>query len=148
MLPAIAAALPGVALGLVCVTMLAASVFGRHPFWHSAPLNIAEAAAMHDGASVVVRLKHGESAFARREIRSGLLFDHAVHLSPIEAAIASRRPEVLMLILSESPDPSADAWNRARCAANSVADDEITAVLERFRPKGTQVDCTALAPLW
>jgi hypothetical protein len=143
-----AAALPAAALGVMTAGMLLRALVGPHPYWHAQPLNLSEAAAVRDPATVARLIRHGEDAYLRRRVRADLLFNDSSELTPIEAAIASGRSDVLEIILSSAPPPDPAEWNRLRCLAALERDEELREALDRFKPASAVVDCTGVTRPW
>jgi hypothetical protein len=152
-LPPAAVAFPGALLAAASLGMLMMAVAGVHPMWKTQPLNMSEAAALRDAATVFRLVRAGESPRERRHIRAGLLFERSVRLTPLEAAIAAGRPEMVELLLGEGARVSRAEWIRARCLAASVRDAETERVLDSYKPAHTpeadqNVDCTTVVRPW
>jgi hypothetical protein len=113
------------------------------------PVNISEAAALRDAATVVNLIQRGVDPRAPYPVPAGRLFDHAVTMTPLEAAVAARRPEVVDVILSARPLDAA-GWAGAACLARSVPDADIRAVVAAHRPEGAapDVDCAGYTRPW
>jgi hypothetical protein len=152
-LPQLAIAMPGTAAALVSLVMLVMAARGSHPVWRHQDVNMSEAAALHDAATVIRLIRAGEDPRTPRRIQSGMLFEREVALTPLEAAIAARRPEVVDVLLSEMPGGlDADAWSRAVCLAGAVKAHDVERVLHDHRPGraagDARVECTAHALPW
>ena len=150
--PLVLLSLPGVVLGLLSALMMAAALLGSHPLWEEHPLNMAEAAALRDPATVLLLLERGENPAERRPIRAGVLFDRPMLLTPLEAAIAARRPEVVELLLTAPKAAAPVDWLYAHCLAVSVDDSDIQRVVHthadaKFATRGT-VDCSTRSRPW
>jgi hypothetical protein len=135
----IALAIPGclVLAGLTVGLVLAP--FDRHPIWPRQQLNLSEAAAVRDVAEIARLIESSEDPNAAREVRAGLLAEHAVRATPLEAAVAMRDPEVARLLLVNGAVMDAQVWNRLRCSADGA---EMTDYLDRRRPVKAIMDCT------
>jgi hypothetical protein len=152
-LPVAAVALPGALLAAASLGMLMMAVADVHPMWKTASLNMSEAAALRDAATVFRLARAGESSSERRHVRAGLLFDRSVRLTPLEAAIAAGRSEIVGLLLEVGDGVSRAEWSRARCLAASVRDAETERVLDAYDPAhtpeaGQNVDCTTVVRPW
>jgi hypothetical protein len=147
LIPAVAA-LPAALLGVMTAGMLLRALAGTHPLWRVEPLNLSEAAALRDPATVARLIGHGEDPYLRREVRADLLFNDRTELTPLEAAIASGRAEVLEIILGSAPPPEPEVWSRARCLATLEGDEDLGAVLDRFRPASAVLDCNGITRPW
>ena len=88
-------------------------------------MNLSEAAALRDQATVVRLIGRGEDPYLRREVRADLLFNERTELTPLEAAIASGRAEVAEIILLRAtpPEPpsgaACDAWRSSAATRTS-----------------------------
>ena len=82
----VAAALPAVGLGILTAGMLLRALVGTHPYWRVEPVNLSEAAALRDQATVVELIRRGENPYQRREVRADLLFNDRAELTAFEAA--------------------------------------------------------------
>jgi hypothetical protein len=136
-LPVAAVAFPGALLAAASLGMLMMAVVDVHPMWKTESLNMSEAAALRDAATVFQLVRAGESPSERRHIRAGLLFERSVSLTPLEAAIAAGRSEIVGLLLEVGEGVSRAEWIRARCLAASVRDAETERVLATYKPADT-----------
>jgi len=103
----IAAAGPSIVLAVVQVLMLLAGVAGAHPFWRFEPVNLAEAAALHDGGEVARLIAEGQDPNGTYPVRAGYLSSEPASLTPIAAAIAARRGEIVTLLIDAGATPPA-----------------------------------------
>jgi hypothetical protein len=106
------AALPAVLLAAATVTWLAAAAFGAHPFWPSESLTLSEAAALRDGGEVARLLATGVDPNGRYSIRGGFLYKDPVVLTPVEAALAADRPEIVAILVHAGATPSATSMTQ------------------------------------
>ena len=151
--PAVAFALPGTILACGLAAHLMFAVGGAPSIWSDDRINISEAAAMRDGATVLHLMRGGESVRERHLVRPGILFGEAKGLTPLEAGIAARRAEVVELVLVESPELDWTTWRDAKCLADGNAD--LERVIDAHRP-GTPnletgaavLDCEATDTPW
>ena len=148
-LPTLGVVLPGALVALWSLGLCAMTAIGANPYWAPQPVNISEAAALRDAATVVRLIGRGADPLEPHPVRAGALFDRAVTVTPLEAAVAARRAEVVDAILSARP-PGAAAWQRAACLANSVPDEDIREAVGAHRPDGVaaDVDCAGYARPW
>ena len=132
----LAVALPGAVLALGTAVMMLEAVNGSPPWWRVDPVNMSEAAALRDQATVVRLMANGEDPYVRREIRADLLFDNRVDLTALEAGIAAHRSEIVDIILffARTP-PDGTAWAYLRCLAQLEGDEDVTEVVDRYRPQ-------------
>lgn len=126
--------------GVLAVVWLAIVARGvdRHPFLGIEPRNLAEAAAFRDGAAVVRRVQAGEDLERPAVVRAGIIGPEAVELTPLEAAAAQRRPEVIQLLMALGAAPDAQVWRRAWCISG---DADVRALLDRHRPADAHPEC-------
>ena len=140
-----ALAAPACVLAAGLALALALGAFGHHPMWPHHPLNLSEAAAVRDEAEVVRLIGYGEDPNVRRDIRPGVLFNYAVRLTPLEAAVASRRAQMVERLLANGALMDADLWNSLRCLARGH---EVPHVLDRHRPEGAGLRCEGISRPW
>jgi hypothetical protein len=95
----LAACVPAALLALARVLFLILAIWDLHPFWLRERLNLAEAAALRDRGEVARLLAEGHDPNAIYLVRRGFIRDYAMRLTPIEAAEATRRDEVVQLLL-------------------------------------------------
>ena len=148
-LPLVAVGLPGVLVALGSLGLCVLSLGGANPYWIEQPVNMSEAAALRDPAAVVNLIHRGVDPRKPYPVPAGRLFDRAVTMTPLEAAVAARRPEVVNVILSVQPLDAA-AWRGAACLAGSVPDKDIREVVAAHRPEGAaaDVDCAGYTRPW
>ena len=101
------AMIPPALLALARVVFLVLAVWDAHPFWLFEPLNLAEAAALRDRGEVARLLDAGENPNATYRIRRGFVRDYAVEMTPMAAALAARRDEIVQLLLDAGAKPPA-----------------------------------------
>jgi hypothetical protein len=99
------AMIPPALLALTRVVFLVLAVWGVHPFWLPAPLNLAEAAALRDRGEVARLLAEGKDPNATYRVRRGVVRRYAMEMTPIEAALATRRDEIVQLLLDSGATP-------------------------------------------
>jgi hypothetical protein len=112
--------------------------FDRHPMWPRVELNLSEAAAVRDAAEIVRLVEASEDPNAAVEVRPGFLAEHAVRVTPLEAAVAVKDIEIARVLLVNGAAMDPDVWNHLRCAADG---DEMTEFLDRRRPSGSTLRC-------
>ena len=144
----VASAAPAALLGVMTAGMLLRAVFGAHPLWRSEPVNLSEAAALRDQATVVQLIRRGEDPYQRREVRADLLFNDRAELTAFEAAIAAGRAEVMEVILFASRRPAPAEWNQLRCLSKLEEADDIDEVLDRYKPESAVLECSGVTRPW
>jgi hypothetical protein len=136
-------ALPGTAAAALALTAFALGLAGLHPLWRAEPLNMSEAAAYRDGATVLELIRAGEDPDARRPVHQGAVFSRDLMLTPLEAAVAAGRAEVVEVWLSAHPTLDPRAWIEARCVARFGRTDDIKEAVDRHRPVDVPADFDA-----
>jgi hypothetical protein len=143
-----AAAAPAAYLGLLTAGMLLRALFGAHPLWRAEPVNLSDAAALRDSATVVQLIRGGEDPYRRREIRADLLFNDRVELTAFEAAIASGRAEIMEILLWSSSPPAPAEWTRLRCLSKLQETEDIDEVLDRYTSEPVVLQCDQVTRPW
>jgi hypothetical protein len=103
------AMVPSAVLAVSRVVFLVLALFDVHPFWLWEPLNLAEAAALRDRGEVSRLLAQGANPNATYRVRRGMIRDHQVQMTPMAAAVAARRDEIVQLLLDGGAKPQPDA---------------------------------------
>lgn len=101
------AMVPAALLALARVAFLMLAAWGAHPFWTWEPLNLAEAAALRDRGEVARLLAEGSDPNATYRVRRGFVRDHAMRMTPMAAAVATRRDEIVQILLDAGATPPA-----------------------------------------
>jgi hypothetical protein len=96
---------PALLLVVAMVGWLGAAIFGAHPFWPIERLTLSEAAALQDGGEVARLLAEGQDPNARYTVRAGLLEGGAGLFTPVEAAVAANRAEILAILVHAGAAP-------------------------------------------
>ena len=148
-LPMLALGLPGALVALWSLGLCAMTLAGASPYWTEQPVNVSEAAALRDAATVVNLIHRGVDPSRPYPVPAGRLFDRAITVTPLEAAVAARRPEVVDAILS-ARSLDAAGWTAAVCLARSVPDEDIGQVVAAHQPEGAapEVDCAGYTRPW
>src|SRR5688572_5156667 len=102
--PTLCLGAPAVIMTCLLAGMMGLAVIGEHPLWPATPLNMSEAAALRDSATVLQLLRQGERVDRPWRIPAGVLLDHEVTLTPLDAAVIARRPEIVQVLLSSVTD--------------------------------------------
>lgn len=142
------AALPAAVLGVLTAGMLLRALVGPHPLWRVEPVNLSEAAALRDQATVVQLIRRGDDPYQRREVRADLLFNDRTEMTAFEAAIASGRSEVMDILLFSAARPSAAEWNHLRCLSQLEGAHDIDEMLDRYKPESAVLECSGIARPW
>lgn len=141
-------ALPGALLIVATAIMLAGLPFGRDPLWAVEPLTLSEAAALRDNGEVVRLIHSGSDVNAKSIVRADVFSDQSLTMTPLEAAVAAERADMVELLLEQGARPDAGQWTRLMCFAASVEADDVRALLEPQRPDGASESCDGVAIGW
>lgn len=95
----IAAAGPPVVLATLRLMMLLGAPAGAHPFWGWQPLTLSEAAALHDGGEVARLIAEGADPNGTYPVRAGYISREPVMITPVAAAMAAKRGEIVDILL-------------------------------------------------
>jgi hypothetical protein len=96
---------PAALLALARVVFLVLALWNAHPFWRWEPLNLAEAAALRDGGEVSRLLADGHDPNAVYPVRGGMIRDYPMQVTPMAAALAARRSEIVQILLDAGARP-------------------------------------------
>ncbi len=138
-------AIPGCILAAASAVALTLAALDRHPMWPHEPLNLAEAAGARDEAEVTRLIEDGADASAAYPVRAGLLFDVETRLTPLEAAVAARDPEMLDRLFDLGVPVTAPIWTHLRCIADER---RIGPWLDARRPADAVMNCDGVVPPW
>ena len=139
-LPLACAAAPAlVAVTISAVILVTAALGQSPPFWRGGPLTLAEAAALRDHGEVVRQIETGQDPNAAYAIRPGIIA--ARSLTPLEAAVGSRRTEMVDLLILHGAKADAPTWRRLHCFAAGMGAADVVATLDRYRPAASDSSC-------
>lgn len=128
--------------------MLAGLPFGADPLWAVEPLTLSEAAALRDNGEVVRLIESGADVNARSVVRADVFSEQALTMTPLEAAVAGERADMVELLLEHGARADATLWTRLMCYAASVEADDVRALLAPRRPDGAAEGCDGVAIGW
>ena len=92
---------------------------------------------------MLARIRAGEDPDARRPVQRGPVFSKDLMLTPLEAAVAAGRAEIVEVWLSAHPRFDASAWIEARCVARFSRTDDVWQTVDRYRPADVPADFDA-----
>lgn len=98
---------PAALVAVARVVFLVLSLAGLHPFWMWEPLNLAEAAALRDRGEVSRLLAEGSDPNAVYLVRRGFVRSYPMKMTPIAAAMAARRDEIVQILVDGGATPLA-----------------------------------------
>ena len=128
------AAVPGVLVVAATAVMLAMAAAERHPLWPHGVVTLPEAAALRDAGEVALLIARGADPNAPDTIRRGMLFDRRARLTPLQAAVAAERAEIVALLLRRGASPGDEEWTELVCRARREGVDDVARVLTEWRP--------------
>lgn len=140
--------LPGVLLIAGTTAMLIGLPFGADPLWSVEPVTLSEAAALRDNGEVVRLIESGANVNATSPVRPDIFSAQSLVMTPIEAAVAAERADMVELLLEQGARPDVVLWNRLMCFSASVEADDVRALLEPRRPEGSVEDCDGIGVGW
>ena len=146
--PLVAIAVPAATLAMVSLALVVSAAMHRGPLWSDRTLNVSEAAATRDRATMIQLIEKGSDPAKAYPVAAGILFDRPLHLTPLEAAIAARRPEIVDLLLWTMPHRDASVLTRAWCLARAKDDRDLTQAVERYRTDAGEPDCSQTPVPW
>lgn len=145
---AVALCVPGALLIVATAAMLVALPFGVDPLWRVERLTLPEAAGLRDNGEAVRLIWLGADPNAAGPVREGIVHHNAQVLTPLEAAAAARRVDMIELLLEQGAVMDATVWTRLLCIATDVDSDEVREFLERRRPTGASGTCEGVRTPW
>ena len=138
---AAAPALAAVAVSAAIVIMAVAN--DAPPFWRGGSLTLSEAAALHDQGELVRLIASGNDPNGVYTLRADVLAVRA--LTPLEAAVGARRPEMVDLLIRHGAAVDSNAWRRLHCFAMATGGADVVQMLGRFRPPGSETSCDGIS---
>jgi len=134
-LPAVCAGIPALVAVSFCGAVFGAAVLGFTPaFWQGGPLTLAEAAALRDQGEVARLVEGGDDPNREYELRAGVLATERA--TPLEAAVAARRAEIVNLLVREGATLNESGWRRLHCLAMETGAGDVVRAVDELRPAG------------
>ena len=127
----VCAALPA----LIATVVAAASPL----FWKGGSLTLSEAAALRDAGEVARQIAAGADPNATYPLRPGVLA--ALSLTPLEAAVGARRPEIVQLLVLRGAKVDAAGWRRLHCFAAGLGAIDVVNAVDGFAPPAAARSC-------
>ena len=140
--------LPGALLIAATAVMLIGLPLGADPLWAVEPITLSEAAALRDNGEVVRLIDSGVDVNGTSAVRPDILSAHSLVMTPIEAAVAAERADMVELLLEQGARMDAALWTRLMCFSASVEADDVRALLEPRRPEDAVEHCDGIEIGW
>jgi hypothetical protein len=138
----------GVMLILGTAALLIGLPFGVDPVWNVEPLTLPEAAALHDNGEAVRLIMRGADPNKADAVRANFARNQAATLTPLEAAVAIRRADMVQVLLDNGASLDAGTWTRLFCFANVVDAGEVRTLLNEQRPEHASDSCEQVQTPW
>ena len=148
MVLASALCLPGVLLIAATAAMFTVLPFGIDPLWYVEPVTLPEAAALRDNGEVMRLIGLGADPNEAGPVRPNFAHNEAQFLTPLEAAVAIRRADMVELLLDHGARIDAAIWTRLICFADLVEAGDVRDLLEERRPQGASAACEGVKTPW
>ena len=124
--------------------MIATAVAAASPlFWKGGSLTLSEAAALRDAGEVARQIASGADPNVAYPLRPGVLA--ASTLTPLEAAVGSRRAEIVDLLLMHGATVDAAGWQRLHCFAVRTGASDVVGMLDRYKPADAPSSCDGVS---
>jgi hypothetical protein len=138
----------GVLLTLGTAALLVGVPFGVDPVWAVEPVTLPEAAALHDNGEVVRLIMRGADPNQPGTVRANFARNQPAVLTPLEAAVAIRRADMVQVLLDNGASLDAGSWTRLVCFASVVDAGEVRSLLNERRPDGVSDSCEHVQTPW
>jgi Ankyrin repeat len=136
--PAVCAAIPALVAVGFCGAVVGAALFGYTPtFWRGGPLTLAEAAALRDRGEVARLIEAGADPNGEYALRPNVLA--VSRATPLEAAVAARRPEIVQLLMHEGATMDERGWRHLHCLAVDTGAADVVEAVDAYRPAAAAV---------
>lgn len=134
-------------LGIAAVILVVGALVGWEPLWSEPPLNLAEAAALNDRATIQRLLAAGADPNARTTVRPPILKSQEIVVTPLQAAVGTRTATTIEFLLERGA--RMDSHERAVMFCLAMKDEarEITDFLEKNAPQ-PRPDCEHVSTPW
>lgn len=128
------AAAPAILLALASLAWTAGGLAGGG-LWPARDETLSEAAATRNKAEAARLIAMGEDPNRPARVRKGLLpGDESRVVTPIEAAVAVRRPDMVQMLLDYGASLDAGQIRDLRCFSERLEDSDLRVFLERLAP--------------
>ena len=123
------ASVPPAVLTVFVAATVVGALAGDHPQWHGMTLNMSEAAAARDVATIAAMLDRGEDPNRPRSVRPPLLDSTQPTLTPLEAGAIAGRLEVVHLLMARGASLDAGRRGALVCEARRRGYDDVAGYL-------------------
>ena len=123
--------------------LLGVAASGLDPFWRVEPLTLSEAAALRDDGEAAWLILEGHDPNTRYPVREDLIDGRKHVITPLEAAVRSRRLTMVELLVSHGARPDIDTWTLLVCAPQDNDIVEVRSALEGVGGEPASVLCKA-----
>jgi hypothetical protein len=132
-LPTVCAAIPALVAVGFCAAVFVAAVFGSTPaFWQGGSLTLSEAAALRDQGEVARLIEAGADPDSEYPLRPDVIATRRA--TPLEAAVAARRAEIVNLLMREGATMDERSWRRLHCLAVDTGAADVVDAIDAYRP--------------
>jgi hypothetical protein len=132
-LPTVCAAIPALVAVGFCAAVFVAAVFGSTPaFWQGGSLTLSEAAALRDQGEVARLIEAGADPDSEYPLRPDVIATRRA--TPLEAAVAARRAEIVNLLMREGATMDERSWRRLHCLAVDTGAADVVEAIDAHRP--------------
>ena len=122
-------AVPPIAVTLAVLVFAASERAGYMPLSDGPPRNLAEAAGMADGAAVLRMMASGDDPNRIMPIRPEVISSTVRHVTALEAAVWSRRSQLVRLFDDRGAIVDDKMRRELTCLAKDIGTDEVAAYL-------------------
>ena len=133
--------------GVAAIVLLAIAT-GYRPFASPSDLTLSEAAALRDGLEITRLIRLGANPNARASVRRDIIRSTPLELTPLEAAVAIRRADVMALLVREGARIDVASYPVLQCLAEFQKAGEVIDYLEKAAPAAAPVDCSTVTLPW
>lgn len=134
---------------LLCATALVIAAWGGYtPFLTPVDLTLPEAAIVRDHLEVLRQIEAGVDPNRPDRVRANLVRPDESTLTPLEAAVISRRVETVELLHRQGARIDSATLPSLLCMAERQNDDDITLYLRKQTPADFVLQCDGVTLPW
>jgi hypothetical protein len=132
--------------GVVVAVLMVGSVAGWNPLWPENAATLSESVALRDMPNTLALISQGHDPNATYDVRDELLTSRRVQVTPLQAAVSTREPDVVDILLANGARLDETTGPVLICLARKVnAPDVETQLAARV---AAPADCTNIALPW